>query len=301
MFDFPGGKSAPQYTFELKSLGVLRKNPFTGGKDLFPPGTTLAQVPGMKNRCTNTGIKRKKPYLSLERSTTIRSEIDHYIDGKITEWNQTIPFATHFQSGEIHRQYYNRFLIETALRIRLLRVSEANTQAEVAKISPEAAQIWAHYEYEEMIHDKLFIDDLERSQINSDVIFNTEPYLSTKLLTGFFSYLLNHEGPLGVLVYSYLVEYVNVKLDGDKINGLKNSVGEKNIKGQISHTNTDVTDDHPGEVWAAMRHLIQDEDDIKNIKRYIDEHQKILGMFFQEIYSEMVGIPGKTSEMAKAG
>lgn len=242
----------------------------------------------MKNRCRNTGMNHPKPFLSLERSAKLRAEIDAYIDGKVSEWNATVPFAKHFQSGEIHKGYYQRFLIETALRIRLLRVSESKALAEVAKISPEAAQIWAHYEYEEMIHDKLFLDDLERSGISREEALSTEPYLSTKLLSGFFSYLLDHEGPLGVLVYSYLVEYVNVKLDPEKMDGMKRSVGEKGIKGQISHMHTDLNDDHPGEVWNAIRLLIRGEDDIATLKRYIDEHQRILAMFFHEIHEDTV-------------
>ncbi|WP_235387540.1 hypothetical protein ACTACH_02255 [Pseudomonas syringae] len=85
-------------------------------------------------------------------------------------------------------------LVETAWRIRLLRVAEAKALVDVAKVSPEAAQIWAHYEQEEMLHDDLFIQDLERVGVSREEFLATEPYLSTKLLAGFFSYLLDHEG-----------------------------------------------------------------------------------------------------------
>jgi hypothetical protein len=240
------------------------------------------------NRCKNTGIEHRKSFLSLEESEKLRKKVDLYIDGKIAEFNATVPFANHFEGSAVHRDYYKRHLIETALRIRLLRVSESKAQAEMAKISPEAAQIWANYESEEMIHDKLFLDDLRRMGVEGAIALQTEPYLSTKLLTGFFSYLLDHEGPLGVVAYSYLVEYVNVKIDPKKIEGMKASLGEDKIKGQISHAKTDLTDDHPGEVWAAIRHLITSEDDIRNLYRYFDEHQRILVMYFNEIYSDMV-------------
>ncbi len=240
------------------------------------------------NRCKHTGMERQKPFLTIEDSNELRRKIDRYIDHKIEEWNATVPFATHFEKGEIHTAYYQRFLIETALRIRLLRVSESRTLAEVAKISPDAAQIWAHYEYEEMIHDRLFIEDAKKTGASIETILSTEPYLSTKLLTGFFSYLLDHEGPLGVLVYSYLVEYVNVKLDPKKISGLKSRLGEKAVSGQISHMHTDLNDDHPGEVWNAIRHLIRSEADVRSLTKYIDEHQSILAMFFREIHEDQV-------------
>lgn len=240
------------------------------------------------NRCKNTGIAHNKPFVSLERSHALRSQVDQFIDKQIEQWNATVPFATHFEEGDIHEAYYKRFLIETALRIRLLRVSESKALAEIAKISPEAAQIWAHYEFEEMIHDKLFLDDLARSGTPIEVAYNTEPYLSTKLLTGFFSYLLDHEGPLGVVAYSYLVEYVNVKLDHKKVANMREKIGEDKVKGQASHMNTDLTDDHPGEVWNAIRFLIRSEQDIENLYRYLAEHQNILAMFFREIYNDTV-------------
>ncbi|KAB8032110.1 hypothetical protein [Fluviispira multicolorata] len=241
------------------------------------------------NRCKNIGLPRKKLFLSLEDSKLLRVEIDNYIDGKIEEFNQNIPFAEHFKREEsLHLGYYKRFLIETVLRIRLLRVVESKALVEITKISPEAAQVWANYEMEEMIHDELFMSDLEQLGVNKKDIFKIEPYLSTKLLSGYFNYLLDHEGPLGVVIYSYLVEYVNVKLDPKKIESLRNKLTEKQLKGYNSHSKTDIFDDHPGEVWKTIRYLIKDEIDIKNIYKYIDENQSILGMFFKEIYSETI-------------
>lgn len=240
------------------------------------------------NRCLHTGIEHPKPFLNLEAAASLRDQVNRFIDRKLEEWNETVPYARHFEGSEIHQEYYKRHLIETAWRIRLLRVSESKALAEIAKRSPEAAQTWARYEQEEMIHDKLFMDDLGRMGVSKDLVFATEPYLSTKLLTGYFSYLLDHEGPLGVVAYSYLVEYVNVKIDPDKIKGMKSALGEEKIKGQIAHTHTDLTDDHPGEVWDVLRYLIRSERDIENLYRYFTEHQRILAMYFHEIYQDKV-------------
>lgn len=237
----------------------------------------------MKNRCKNTGLERKKPFLSTDRSKIVRAEVDRFIDKQIEKWNAEVPNAQHFEGKKVDPLYYKRHLIETALRIRLLRVSEAKTLSEIAKTSPEAAQIWAHYEMEEMIHDTLFLQDLNAAGVSEKVAYETEPFLSTKLLTGFFSYLLDHEGPLGVVAYSYLVEYVNVKIDPAKIKGMKESLGEDLIQGQMSHTNTDEVDDHPGEVWNCLRYLMTSEDEIKSLYTYFEEHQRILAMYFEEI------------------
>lgn len=245
----------------------------------------------MTNRVINVGYGNRTPFLNAAASVGLRAEIDALIDKQVEQWYETVPQAAHLEGKDVNSAYYKRHLIETAWRIRLLRVAEAKALVEVAKVSPEAAQIWAHYEQEEMLHDDLFIQDLQRVGVSRETFLATEPYLSTKLLTGFFSYLLDHEGPLGVIAYSYLVEYVNVKLEPRKIEALKTSVGETKIVGQISHSHTDINDDHPGEVWAALRFLIKGEDDIAALKRYLAEHQKILALYFNELYEDTLAQP----------
>ena len=242
----------------------------------------------MKNRVKHCGLEHRQPFLNAAGSAKLRAEIDAIIDRQIDQWYETVPYAAHLEGKSVDSEYYRRHLVETAWRIRLLRVSESKALAEIAKRSPEAAQIWANYEREEMLHDELFIQDLERAGVTREQFLATEPYLSTKLLTGFFSYLLDHEGPLGVVAYSYLVEYVNVKLEPRKIEALKESVGETNISGQISHSHTDINDDHPGEVWQAIRFLLRSDEDVQSLKRYLDEHQTILALYFKELYEDKI-------------
>jgi hypothetical protein len=242
----------------------------------------------MNNRVRNVGYENRTPYISAQRSAELRAQIDSVIDRQIEDWYQTVPYAAHLEGKSINPSYYQRHLVETAWRIRLLRVAECKALAEIAKRSPEAAQIWANYEREEMLHDELFIQDLERAGMSRDRFLATEPYLSTKLLSGYFSYLLDHEGPLGVVAYSYLVEYVNVKLEPRKLKALKVSVGERQTVGQIAHSHTDINDDHPGEVWQALRYLLRDEQDVESLKRYLSEHQEVLALYFKELYEDTV-------------
>ena len=242
----------------------------------------------MLNRCKNTALNNEKVYLDAQASHQLRQEIDAYIENKVVEWNATVPFAQHFEGNKIHDAYYERHLIETIWRIRLLRVVEGKALAEIAKVNTLAAQIWANYESEEMTHDELFAQDLKARGVSRETILSTEPYLSTKLLSGFFSYLLDHEGPLGVVAYSYLVETVNVKMEPKKLSAMKISLGEQSIRGQIAHSHTDTQDDHPGEVWQVVRHLINSKDDIKNLYRYLNEMQEILAMYFREIHKDQV-------------
>jgi hypothetical protein len=242
----------------------------------------------MKNRCVNTGLTAGKDFLTIDDSVNLRKEVDHYLDKKIELWNKTVPYAQHFEGETIHKPYYIRHLIETIWRIRLLRVSDARALSEIAKISPKAAQIWANYEMEEMIHDELFFQDLQKQEVSREDVLKIEPYLSTKLLTGYFFYLLEHEGPLGIVVYSYLVEHVNVCLEAKKLEKMEKNLGKDMIKGQLMHAHTDEHEDHPGEVWQVIRHLITSEDDIEKLYRYFDECQDILAMYFNEIYQDTV-------------
>jgi hypothetical protein len=240
------------------------------------------------NRVKNAGYDNRRPFLSATASARLRVEIDEQIEEQIGEWYETVPHAAHLEGRNVDSAYYKRHLIETAWRIRLLRVAEAKALVEIAKRSPEAAQIWANYEQEEMLHDELFISDLAKVGVSREEFLATEPYLSTKLLSGYFSFLLDHEGPLGVVAYSYLVEYVNVKLEPRKLTALEQSVGRGNISGQISHSHTDINDDHPGEVWAAVRFLIRDESDVAALKKYLRENQSVLALYFKELYADTV-------------
>src|SRR6218665_2919135 len=177
-------------------------NLFNSSILLSPSRLTKKRVP-MTNRVKHAGLENHQPFLNAVASTHLRSEIDTFIDRQIENWYATVPYAAHLEGKTVDSEYYRRHLIETAWRIRLLRVSESKALAEIAKRSPKAAQIWANYEREEMLHDELFIQDLARAGVSREQFLATEPYLSTKLLTGFFSYLLDHEGPLGVVAYSY--------------------------------------------------------------------------------------------------
>ncbi len=238
------------------------------------------------NRVKNTGISRARPHLNSQGSLQLRQRVDQFIDRQIENWYATVPGARLLEQKEVNKDYYKRHLIETAWRIRLLRVVESKAIAEIAKVSPEAAQAWARYEMEEMLHDEMFLGDLRSLGTSLSSALQTEPYLSTKLLAGYFSYLMDHEGALGVVAYSYLVEYVNVKLDPSKVASLAQSIGGEHVAGYALHTKTDEVEDHPGEVWAALRYLINSPQDEANLYRYIEEHQRILAMYFSEIYNE---------------
>jgi pyrroloquinoline quinone (PQQ) biosynthesis protein C len=132
------------------------------------------------------------------------------------------------------------------------------------------------------------MQDCRALGVTQEELLNTEPFLATRLLQGFFYFVCEHEHPMGVVASSYLVEYTTSKLTPKQIKSMKDSLGEDKIQGQLAHINTDVGDDHAGEMWRIMRYLLTSEDDVEKVLRYFDDIQSILAMYFRELYEATV-------------
>jgi hypothetical protein len=72
------------------------------------------------------------------------------------------------------------------------------------------------------------------------------------------------------------------------IRGLRESLGEEKIKGQLAHINTDLGDDHAGEMWRILRYLLRSEADVEKVLRYFDDVTEIAAMYFRELYEATV-------------
>lgn len=240
------------------------------------------------NRVHSTGITHPKPYFSDAEGLKKKAELDSYLDQKMAEWKATVPFASHFTDEDINRAYYRRTLIEHVWRIRLSRVSQSKAIYKIAQVSPRAAQDYAVYQANEMVHDKLFIADCEAAGITLDEIYATEPYLSTRLFEGFFYFVLEHESPIAPIVSNYLVEYTQAKLQPAIVKSLQDTLGKDKVKGQAAHLQFDTTEDHSMEMWKILSQMIFSEEDFRSVFKYIDDVQEILAMFFREIYEDTV-------------
>jgi hypothetical protein len=251
-------------------------------------GTTM-------NRVRNTGITHPKPLYTGAEGLKKKEELDRYLDKKMAEWKATVPFASHFTDPELDSAYYKRTLIEHVWRIRLSRVSQSKAIYKIAEISPKAAQDYAEYQANEMVHDKLFISDCEAAGITLEEIYATEPYLSTRLFEGFFYFVLEHESPIAPVVSNYLVEYTQAKLQPAIVESLQDKLGKEKVKGQAAHLQVDSSEDHSMEMWRILSQLIFTEEDFETVLKYIDDVQEILALFFREIYEDTVAKAGKSS------
>jgi pyrroloquinoline quinone (PQQ) biosynthesis protein C len=243
------------------------------------------------NRVSNCGIDRPAPFFSLADGERIRERLDRYLDGKMAEWAATVPYANHLESKRLDSAWYRRHTIEHVWRIRLSRAAHCKALHAITKISPEAAQLYAEYQSEEMNHDTLFMQDCKALGVTQAELLATEPFLATRLLQGFFYFVCEHESPIGVVASSYLVEYTTAKLTPRQIKSLKSSLGEDKIRGQLAHVNTDLGDDHAGEMWRILRYLLRSEEDVEKVLRYFDDIQTILALYFRELYEATVAKP----------
>lgn len=247
----------------------------------------------IKNRVHSCGITHPKPFYSTVESLALRDRVNRYLDKKMEEWAATVPYANHLEGSEVHSAWYRRHTMEHVWRIRLSRTVQASVLHAMAKISPEAAQLYARYQDEEMLHDVLYARDLGPLGIDEEELYATEPMFATRLLEGFLYFIAQHENPLGVVCYGYLVEYTTKKLTPRQLEAMKKSIGSDKIKGQVAHLNTDLVEDHSGAMWNIMNSLIFSAEDEALIYKYFDEIQELLAMYFKELYSKTVGEPIK--------
>jgi pyrroloquinoline quinone (PQQ) biosynthesis protein C len=247
------------------------------------------------NRVQNTGITYPKPFYTEEQSRLKKAELDRYMDKKMAEWKDSVPFASHLSEPELHQAYYRRTLIEHVWRIRLSRVSQTKAIYKIAQIAPRAARDYAQYQAEEMLHDRLYVSDAAAAGVTEDEIRATEPYLSTRLLEGFFYFTLEHESVLAPVVSNYLVEYTTAKLQPAIVGNLQERLGKDNVKGQAAHLHVDTTEDHSQEMWDILHQLIFSEEDFQKVFTYLDDVQEILAMFFREIYEDTVAKHAKAT------
>lgn len=237
-----------------------------------------------KNRLTDRSLLRQEPFLARDRSKQAKKEIDTFLDGKMDEWNATVPFARHLEGSDVHLPYYKQTLIEHAWRIRLSRTVQCNTLHKISRVNAKAAKLYAAYQDDEMLHDALFMRDAEKVGITARQILETEPNFYTRLLIGYLYFVAEHEKPLGVICYSYLVEYTTRKITPKQIEAMTTSLGKDMIAGQVAHLKTDIREDHTEDMWDLLSLLIESDQDIIDIKRYMTEIQELLAKFFIDLY-----------------
>jgi hypothetical protein len=219
-------------------------------------------------------------------STSFREQVDVYLDSCIKDFYENIPFARHqLESKDINLDYYRRHNIETILRLRRKRTVDALAIRYFTKVDPATAKKWAHYTDDEMLHDRLFAADLAKVGVAREAIYSTEPFLSTKLLTGYLQYGIEYDGtPRALIASVYFVEYVTTRTQPDWLDNLGKTLGEDQLKGQRAHVGTDVNDKHDDFVWNVLETLVITREAEQRVLRHIQDIYRLWQMYFLELY-----------------
>lgn len=216
----------------------------------------------------------------------LRTAVEAKMHGMIRTMYDTFPMGRYFRDApEISRDIFLRHTVQTILRIRLARIADAKTLVLLTKTNPRAAQLWARYADEEMLHDRLFLKDIERMGATEQSVYGTKPFLATQLLQGFIYYTLEHEGPLGLLSKAYFLEFVSYNTQNEWNKNLERALGEGAIDGAKSHIEVDADEDHIGNVWNVVTMEIHNEADVARLHRYIDTYYLLFTAYLQELAS----------------
>lgn len=222
---------------------------------------------------------------------SFRERVDTYLDTCIADFYENIPFARHqLESGEINLEYYKRHNIETILRLRRKRTIDALALRYFTKVDPVTAKAWAHYTDDEMLHDRMFAADLAKVGVAKDEIYSTEPFLSTKLLTGYLQYGIEYEGtPLALITSVYFVEYTTTRTQPFWLDNLEKTLGKEKIQGQRAHVGTDVDDEHDEFVWRVLVSLVNSPEDEEKVLSHLQDIYRLWQMYFVELYRATAG------------
>ncbi|HEU4787905.1 MAG TPA: hypothetical protein VFS57_10860 [Gemmatimonadaceae bacterium] len=228
--------------------------------------------------------------LKGERLPELRGRVDHMLDQLHEEFYRTVPGGSHLATADkIDREYYRRHIIEIILRLRMKRWIDALTIHYFAKHEPFLAKKWAQYTEDEMLHDRMFVKDLERIGTTLEDVYREKPMFSTKILQGYFYYGLEHEGrPLASLCSSYFIEKMSQVVQPGWLENVEKRMGKGAAHGQLAHINHDKEDDHVSFVWNVIATFVKSEADKEEIIVHIHNVYKLFCAFYTELYQTTI-------------
>ena len=230
------------------------------------------------------------------------ASVNAHLDRLIEDFYQASPAGRYLASASaIDQKLFVRHTIETILRIRLARIADGKAIHLLARSDPFAAQKWARYAEEEMLHDRLFLKDLKNLGLSEEAVYGTEPLLATKLLQGYLYYTLEHEGPRGLLTKSYFVEYTTKKTQALWNTNIKRSLGEQAVKGAEAHLSYDLAEDHSSDVWNVLMTVVKTPEDEARVRYHLDVYYGLFVAYFDELAAGAAGAAGAAAlEMSAA-
>jgi pyrroloquinoline quinone (PQQ) biosynthesis protein C len=215
----------------------------------------------------------------------LRAIVDTRLDDMISRFYTEAPNAQSLVNDDgLNMGYYTRHTIETVLRIRRKRTVDAYALIHFTKHDPRRAKQWAAYTDEEMLHDELFVRDLEAVGVTRDEVYATEPFLATKALMGYLLYdVVYNDSPLALIASVYFIEYTTTRTQPAWIDKVERFLGKDAVKGARAHVSTDVDDNHADFVWGVLVSLLHDESAEAAVLDHLDNVYRLYVDYFTEL------------------
>jgi hypothetical protein len=195
-----------------------------------------------------------------------------------------VPDATHLtDGGELDPGYYVRHRIETIKRIRMTARTDALALAALIPTDYEAARIWARYACEELDHDRMFYEDLEKHGCSREFVDSTPPLQATLDLGQFLEDGIACEGALPAIAYSVFVEWNSERFSRRAVEKAKQTFGDRFVGGSSEHLLVDEGEDHSSEMIALAERLLQPPRDREFLFEQIDEIARLFRAYFAEL------------------
>jgi hypothetical protein len=210
------------------------------------------------------------------------------LDSMIAAFFDATPMARGLANAtSIDRELFVRHTVETILRIRLARIADTKVIQHFARTNPFAAQKWCRYTEQEMLQDRLFLEDLRAIGVDAEAVYGADPLLATKLLQGYLYYTIEHEGPSGILSKSYFVEYMTRKAH-ELWSAVRRVEGEPAAEVHLLHQ---LEVDLSALVWNVLMSVVKSADEEARVLRHLEVYCGLFIAYFRELSSKIDGTP----------
>lgn len=194
---------------------------------------------------------------------------------------------SNFHKGEwFDNEYYKRHILECVIRIHMNNELDANA-VKVASINNiPAAKKLSYYLYDELGHDEMFGQDLEKYGYSIDDISVENAFPATWKLMGYLNLCVNKFGPLAAITWDWFLEYYGDKFNPFITQKASSELGSKLVSGAASHVAFDEAEDHSGMMNDMLSTVIKNENDLNKAIVHIESFIPMVGEYFQALHAE---------------
>jgi hypothetical protein len=190
----------------------------------------------------------------------LEAKLDRELEALNERFLAEVPRASHMTDAEpLDVKYYLRHRIETIKRIRMTARTDALALAAMIGEDYDAARIWAQYACTELVHDRMFYDDLERQGLSRSEVDATPALPATEALGHFLEERITRYGSLPAVAYSVYVEWNSERFSRRAVMKAAESFGDAHVEGARSHLEVDDAESHCREMLMLAERLTRNE------------------------------------------